>query len=729
MVCLYSKTETNFTHNGICVLDPSVCTVEEHARGSYELYIEHPYDGRHELIAEDMIIKAPVPPTTIQAITLPARTKYTVATVSDFIKKFAVLKNKKEVDSLAAVRANPQYYQYASSRGFNSGAYCIYNDGIYVATDFTMNETPGTGRSWRWVAPLYQSGGGSSSGAQYTSAEIITPALTVGAYVNQLATYNGEYVQIKDTLGRVGYYLKSNLHVEEQEAETIPEQTITEQLFRVYAIDSEEETHILKVYARHISYDFAGNKLMDCKIEETKTNDAIAVLQGSLMIPDDRKIVCQFDTETISKDYSFKNPINALLDPDDGIAATLKAMVIRNNADFYILRNDTPRKGITIEYGVNLKGVNWHRSSEEAISRVVPRCNTSGDDYLYLEHGGTWDSNGNWMQNNDIFVDSPIASSFPFPKIQILDCQYSVGEKYTPAGATEETTRTEESCRQQMLKDAQERFTKDHCDGRDITLQVEFLLIGDTEQYKQYKGLQRVNLYDEITIKTEAYTATAQVTEYKYDSLLKRYIDITVGQVGSFDKRVPGYRVMKESITYAKLSPDLISRIRTMNTPTGDSSGSGGGSSTPMGGDNIVTGVTDDLTSSSTTDALSANQGRILNNKTVPVDKTSGVTFDTNYVDSGQYFRLYKTGRVAYVSGYVQFKSNTSVPVDTTIITLPTDCKPIEDWTLIAQRPTTGDANQARVMIVKANGQVQLHNGSPITGGYLRFTGCFITAE
>ena len=612
MVCLYNKTETDFNHNGICVLAPSVCNVKEQARGSYELYIEHPYDGRHEMIQEDMIIKAPIPPTRIPAVTLPARTKYTVATASDFIKKFPVLKNKKEVDSLAAVRANPSYYTYAASRGFNSGAYCVYNSGIYVAQSFVMSETPGISKSWKWVAPLYQSGSG-SSGAQYTPSEIITPALAVGAVVNQLATYNDQYVQIKDTLGRIGYYLTENLHVEELEAETIPEQTITEQLFRIYAIDSEEETHILKVYARHISYDFAGNKLMDCKIEETKINDAIAVMQGSLMVPDDRKIVCQFDTETISKDYSFKNPINALLDPDDGVAATLKAMVIRNNGDFYILRNDNPRKGITLEYGVNLKGVNWHRSVEEAISRVVPRCNTSGDDYLYLEHGGTWDSGGNWVQNNDIFVESPIASSFPVPKIQILDCQYSVGEKYKPAGASQETTRTEASCREQMLKDAQERFTRDHCDGRDITLQVEFVLLGDTEQYKQYRGLQRVNLYDEIEIKTEAYRATAQVTEYVYDSLRKRYIDITIGQVGSFDKRVPGYRVMKESITYAKLSPDLISRIRTMNSPSGDSSGSGGGSSTPMSGDSIVTGVIDALTSTSTTDALSAKQGKVLN--------------------------------------------------------------------------------------------------------------------
>ena len=113
----------------------------------------------------------------------------------------------------------------------------------------------------------------------------------------------------------------------------------------------------------------------------------------------------------------------------------------------------------------------------------------------------------------------------------------------------------------------------------------EFLLLGDTEQYRQYRGLQQVNLYDRLPIKTEAYETTAhpQVRAYEFNCLTGRYNSIDVGNVGGFNRRLPGYRVVRESITYSKLAPDVISRIRTMNAPSGDSTGSAGGG-TPGGG-------------------------------------------------------------------------------------------------------------------------------------------------
>lgn len=586
MVCLYPKNTNVYTggflDNGICVLDPSVCNVSEEAGGSYELYMEHPFDkhGKYQLIAEDMIIKAPVPRTVIPAITLPEREICTVNTVADFYQKLPVTKNKeKEEKDLEYIRQNPTAYAWSRYKWYSVGAYCVYMSRIYQATEnsngmYSEPRTPVQG-GWQDMGPVSSS---SSDPAEYTPGVPYSPGLTQGATVYKLAAYNATYSQIRDQQGRVGFYETEKLTVTTTEAEVIPQQTIETQLFRVYRLESEEATRVLKVYARHISYDFAGNKCMDCKVEKTNVLDAIAVMQGSLMVPDQRRIACEFEDEEISKDWSYKNPINALLDPDDGLVPELKAKLIRNNYDFFILKNDQPRTGPTIEYGINLQGVTWDRNIETAITRVVPRCGQKNDGYLYLEHGGTW-VDGTWTPNDDIYVDSPDADSFPFPRIEVLDAGFTVGDKYTPAGATEETERTEENCREEMLKLAQERFTKDHCDGPEITLNVEFLLMGDTEQYKQYRGLQQVNLYDQLPIKTEAYETTAhpQVRAYEFNCLTGRYNSIDVGNVGGFARRLPGYRVVRESITYSKLAPDVISRIRTMNAPSGDSTGSAGG--------------------------------------------------------------------------------------------------------------------------------------------------------
>ena len=621
MVCLYSKTESAFTDNGICVLDPVVCTVAEEAGGSYELYLEHPIDEHRkcDLLATDMIIRAPVPPTVIPEITLPACTRYTVSNVDDydFMQSLPVVKNKATKDELSEVRANPAAHTYSAHRGFNKGALVVYNGGIYRARGFCFNVLPGTDADlWMWIAPLY--GSGTNPPADYKPGVKYNPGLTLGAFVLKIAEIDSVNYQIKDTLGRIGFINKNALTEHDIVQETIAEQTITEQLFRIYQIESDEDSHLIKVYAKHISYDFQGNSLMDCKIQESKPLDAIAVMQSSLMIADNRRIACQFTDEDITQDWSFKNPINALLDPDTGLVPQLKARLVRNNHDFFILTDDETDPVLTIEHGNNMTGVTWHTNSETQISRVVPRCRNGSDDYLYLEHGGTWSdpdmADEHWVQNDDIYVDSPIASSFYAPKIQVLECNFAVGEEYKPAGATEGIKRDEANCRAEMLKQAQDRFRVDHADGSETILTVEFVLLGDTEQYRQYKGLQRVNIYDRVKIRTNMVEAVAKVTEYEYDSLRGRYNSITVGTVDSFNRRIPGYRVVNESITYAKLSPDLVSRIWSEGSRSSDA-GSSGGSSGSAGGGGVDVGgpdVVDNLTSTSTTDALSANQGKVL---------------------------------------------------------------------------------------------------------------------
>ena len=631
MVCLYNKTETDFDHNGICVLDPSICTVSEVAGGSYELYLEHPFDKYEKfmMLAEDMIIKAPVPYTEIPAITMPATSRYELAEDADFWKKLPVYKAKPVTDDmLKTIRESyargEATYVWATGRGFNKGAYAVYNSGIYQAKVFNISVTPGTDSSvWGWVAPLYGSSG-QTGGGTYTPGETWSPALSVGATLIKIADYNGTYVQVKDLLGRIGYIDKSKLDEVTTESEVIPKQVIETQLFRIYSVESNEESESVHAYARHISYDYQGNSLMDCKIEEAAPADAIAVMQGALMIADNRTVACQFTDEKITQDWSFRNPVNALLDPDTGLVPKLKARLIRNNENFYILKNDNPRTGITIEHGANLRGVTWNRSVETVVTRVVPRCHNGNDEYLYLEHGGTWSSatemtSSTWVENDDIYVESPIASIYPVPKIEVYDCQYSVGEEYTPPGSTTKVKRDEANCREEMLKDAQKRFTVDRCDGMEVSLTVEFVLLGDSEQYRQYRGLQRVNMYDKVTVKGRYMEETAQVTEYEYDCLRGRYNSITLGKIDSFMRRIAGCRVMNESITYSKLSPDLINRIRTMGGSASEDSGSSG--LTPNGGSVIMAQTVRLVQTTIQTASIAGGQ-----DGSVTVDLPTGVT-------------------------------------------------------------------------------------------------------
>lgn len=113
-----------------------------------------------------------------------------------------------------------------------------------------------------------------------------------------------------------------------------------------------------------------------------------------------------------------------------------------------------------------------------------------------------------------------------------------------------------------------------------------------------------------------------------------------------------------------------------------------------------------------------------------PVDRLSGITWTTYATaanNGSSKLLLYKAGQTCFFDGY--FTLTGTIPVDTAIITLPTDCRPIKEWRIIGQRPTGDDTNEARGLIVKTNGQIVLHNGSSLVNGYLNVNASWITNE
>lgn len=661
MVTLYAKTATAFNDNGLCVLSPTVCAVHEVAGGTYELHMEHPMDsaGKWRLIEDDSLIKAPVPPNHIPQITLPKVKEWRTTASTPFWEKLPV-KSKKETDStqsiLLQIKNNPQNYLWSAVKAYNSGAYVYDGTNVYKAIRFSYAVRPGTDSTvWSFVTAFADITGGGSSGGQ-----TITPGVEVaghspiaaGTTIYKLADFNEAYIRARDAQGAVGFVARSDCEqtTAEHSGEIIPAQTILTQVFRVYSINCDDAEQKITVDARHYSYDFAGNALYECKIKDAKPADAIALLTGTLMEPDSRRIACNITGKKVDDlDWSYKNPINALLDPEDGLVHALDAKLIRNNADFFLLPNDENDTGFAISYGVNMQGVRWTRSTENVITKILPRCNAADGGYLYLE---------------DLYVVSSKAQSYPVQRIHVLNCPYGVGEEYEKADGTK-VTRTEESCREQMQEDAQKMFDEDHVDDVQLTLDVEFVLLGDTVEYQQYHGLQQVNLYDTITVNTgiSGVTAKAVVNEYEWDCLTERYVSIILGTVSSFNQRVPGYRIRNQSITYNKLSPDIIQRIITANASSSSDSGSIGGS--PTGGgfpvqaevtvsdnnpslawgqqstvgtvqgtalhvkmpSNPAPSVVDNLNSTSTTAALSANQGRVL------AEQIDGKQATLHYVD------------------------------------------------------------------------------------------------
>lgn len=547
MICLFEKTATDFSGNGICVLEPSVCVVSEIAGGSYDLRMEHPMDtsGKYLLITDERIIKAPVPPVHISKITLPSVVKWVTNNSADLYSVLPAYRRIPCAADIKAAKQNPSSYAWRNGLVYMTGMLVTSGGNIYRAKSENYS-TPVTNTTvWKYETTV------AGSGDTYIQdGGTIIETLASGSDAYKIADYDATYMQVRSEAGNVGYILRSlcDETTTTESGQEIPAQDIDEQPFRIDRIECEDDTGKIIVHARHISYDFKGNALYSCEIKDAEPMTAISRLRGSLLDADDRIIACDIEGQRITKDWSFLNPVNALLDPDVGLVSILGAQLIRNNQDFFILSNESPKQGIRIAYGSNMKGVRWKRSTENVITRVLPRCDDGNGGYLYLE---------------SVYVESSKSTSYAFQRTEPMNCEYVVGQEYEKADGTTDTW-TEASAREQMRLDAQARFDIDKVDEVEIELEVDFLLLGDTEEYAQYRGLQRVNLYDIITVETgpSNVTATAQASEYEYDSILKRYNYIKLGSIKSFKSRIPGYRVKANSITYAKLSQDVINRIK-----------------------------------------------------------------------------------------------------------------------------------------------------------------------
>ena len=146
---------------------------------------------------------------------------------------------------------------------------------------------------------------------------------------------------------------------------------------------------------------------------------------------------------------------------------------------------------------MNLTGVTWRRDYSKLVTRVLPIAkDENGDEYLLPPTTDeTWP-----------YIDSDLRDTYPLDMYQVIQVDAQIGKD----------EQTEADVQAKMVEEATKKFTDEEVDKPVTTLTVEFLLLGDTEEYRQYKGLERVTLYDRVTVEHPdlGLSTTAQVKSY-----------------------------------------------------------------------------------------------------------------------------------------------------------------------------------------------------------------------
>lgn len=544
VICVYGVNDINYEGNGAAILSPIKALVSEEAGGSYELTLTHPVDRRGvwTLLQTGNVLKASVPAMDVESAISGEDVdvwRVTAATATVYAKPSAPQRI-----TYTAWNADSIVYQhdtyYPTMPYVSVGVKTTYNGNNYECITAIMNEAaarlaPSSSSAWKQIA-------------NYTKGAAELTKLSQNDEVYLLSVYSASWLYVQTSKGVIGYLQTSSAaYARTETVEPIAERSVRTQLFRIYEITADSGKKTVEVKARHVSYDLAGNLIKSCAVTAAEPATALSRIRTSLLF--DEK--CTLATNILESEYkytgdfSWKNPINALLDPDVGLVTFYRAKLIRDNWDLFLNENVNTYRGMQLSYGKNLLGVTWKRDASKLINRVVPVAQARDGSELLLE---------------DLWVDSPIIDSFPVIYTEYLKVSGKVG------GADEDDgTWTEETLRAHMRAKAEQRFSVDDADKVIVEVTVRFALLGTSSEYRQYRALERLCLYDTVRARDPSIglDLMLQMSAYEWDPVLERFESVRLGNVFEKSSRyVNSYNIVNGSIRYQKLSPDTVSAIK-----------------------------------------------------------------------------------------------------------------------------------------------------------------------
>ena len=142
------------------------------------------------------------------------------------------------------------------------------------------------------------------------------------------------------------------------EAEMVPTR-LQDQLFRI--VDVVEDEDFVTITARHVWYDNLENHTLWKPTADTSYTAAAACrnILSNAISPSPSRVASDCTDAKVGKDldYERKNLVECFLDPENGICAKFGLSLIRNNWDFYCLKDVGYNRGLVIQNGKNLLGV------------------------------------------------------------------------------------------------------------------------------------------------------------------------------------------------------------------------------------------------------------------------------------------------------------------------------------------------------------------------------------
>ena len=282
----------------------------------------------------------------------------------------------------------------------------------------------------------------------------------------------------------------------------IPSDGANLQLFRIY-YSSKPINGKVQFKAEHVSY-----QQKHIPVEPYTATNAAEALTG---IAEHARENCPFEfwtDNTNAGDFSLEQPASAR-----SIIGGMRGSILDVYGGEYMFDNYLVRlyrqrgqdNGVTLRYGKNITDIKQEKNIADTITGVMP--------YWYGENEN---HESIYVSLPEKVVRSSTAVNYPYQRTIVLDCS---GEWQDPPTEA------------QLRGYAQNYISQTGIGIPHVSIDVSFVALWQTEEYKDIANLERVRLCDIVTVEFEplGISAKAKVVKTEYDILKERYKSIELG--------------------------------------------------------------------------------------------------------------------------------------------------------------------------------------------------------
>lgn len=281
-----------------------------------------------------------------------------------------------------------------------------------------------------------------------------------------------------------------------------------EQAFIIDDVEKDMFKSVFVIKATHRTYKLSGNMVKRFEVKDVTCQLAMQALKTAMLEPSD----IEFYSDIASKNSTlveFKNAMTCIAGTEGSILDRWRGEMKRETRKLSMLKKRGVDSGVRIAFRKNMTGLQMKVNTGGMINAILP--------FARKQLAGSEVETTITLPDNYIFAPN----YKPGSEIIASEVDYSQDETVISVATLRSAAST--------------FFNSSTAHEVDLSLEVSFQDLGQTEEYKAFQNMNRVFMGDALSVYHEELNVnvTSRMVEYTTDSLAGTYISCVIGSVSA----------------------------------------------------------------------------------------------------------------------------------------------------------------------------------------------------